>query len=103
MIKLKILDIFNSEDKDIKKIVSNKTTLEIVLLIFKSTIEKKTLYADKFLELNTIKASRSKKITIIQDLEKSKIIERSLDENDKRKKTIKIRDEIKNKLNKFLD
>jgi DNA-binding MarR family transcriptional regulator len=36
-------------------------------------------------------------------LEKSKIIERSLDENDKRKKTIKIRDEIKNKLNKFLD
>ena len=61
MIKLKILDIFNSEDKDIKKIVSNKTTLEIVLLIFKSSIEKKTLYADKFLDLNTIKASRSKK------------------------------------------
>ena len=103
MIKLKILDIFNSEDKDIKKIVSNKTTLEIVLLILKSSIEKKTLYADQFLELNTIKASRSKKITIIQDLEKSKIIERSLDQNDKRKKTIKIRDEIKNKLNKFLD
>ena len=103
MIKLKVLDIFNSEDKDIKKIVSNKTTLEIILLIFKSNIEKKTLYADKFLELNEIKASRSKKISIIQDLEKSKIIERSLDENDKRKKTIKIRDEIKNKLNKFLD
>ena len=34
VIKLKILDIFNSEDKDIKKIVLNKTTLEIVLLIF---------------------------------------------------------------------
>tara|TARA_B100000035_G_C20900554_1_gene509206 strand:+ start:328 stop:639 length:312 start_codon:yes stop_codon:yes gene_type:complete len=103
VIKLKILDIFKSEDKDIKKIVSNKTTLEIVLLIFKSNIEKKTLYADKFLELNKIKASRSKKITIIQDLEKSKIVERNLDENDKRKKTIKIRDEIKNKLNKYLD
>ena len=103
MIKLKILDIFNSEDKDIKKIVSNKTTQEIVLLIFKSSIEKKTLYADQFLELNTIKASRSKKITIIQDLEKSKILERSLDQNDKRKKIIRIRDEIKNKLNKFLD
>ena len=103
MIKLKILDIFKSEDKDIKKIVSNKTTLEIVLLIFKSNIEKKTLYADKFLELNKIKASRSKKITIIQDLEKSKIVERNLDENDKRKKTIKIRDEIKNKLNRYLD
>ena len=50
-----------------------------------------------------LNASRSKKISIIKDLEKSKIIERSLDENDKRKKTIKIRDEIKNKLNKFLD
>ena len=58
MIKLKILDIFKSEDKDIKKIVSNKTSLEIVLLILKSNIEKKTPYADTFLELNTIKASR---------------------------------------------
>ena len=66
-------------------------------------MKKKTLYADKFLELNTIKASRSKKITIIQDLEKSKILERSTDQNDKRKKIIRIRDEIKNKLNKFLD
>jgi hypothetical protein len=103
VIKLKILDIFNSEDKDIKKIVSNKTSLEIVLLILKSNIEKKTLYADKFLELNTIKASRSKKINIIQDLEKSKILERCFDKNDKRKKIIKIRDEIKDKLNKFLD
>ena len=103
MIKLNILDIFQSEDKDIKKIVSNKTTLEIVLLILKSEIEKKNLYADKFLELNMIKASRSKKITIIQDLEKNKIIERSLDKNDNRKKTIKINDEIKNKLNKYLD
>tara|TARA_B110000003_G_scaffold263105_1_gene286421 strand:- start:239 stop:550 length:312 start_codon:yes stop_codon:yes gene_type:complete len=103
VIKLKILDIFNSEDKDIKKIVVNKTTLEIVLLILKSNIEKKTLYTDKFLDLNTIKASRSKKITIIQGLEKSKILERSFDENDKRRKIIKIRDEIKNKLNRFLD
>ena len=103
MIKLKILEIFNSEDKDIKKIVVNKTTLEIVLLILKSNIEKKTLYTDKFLDLNTIKASRSKKITIIQGLEKSKILERSFDENDKRKKIIKIRDEIKNKLSRFLD
>ena len=103
MIKLKILDIFNSEDKDIKKIVVNKTTLEIVLLILKSNIEKKTLYTDKFLDLNTIKASRSKKITIIQGLEKSKILERSFDENDKRRKIIKIRDEIKNKLSRFLD
>ena len=103
MIKLKILDIFNSEDKDIKKIVVNKTTLEIVLLILKSNIEKKTLYTDKFLDLNTIKASRSKKITIIQGLEKSKILDRSFDENDKRKKIIKIRDEIKNKLSRFLD
>ena len=103
MIKLKILDIFNSEDKDIKKIVVNKTTLEIVLLILKSNIEKKTLYTDKFLDLNTIKASRSKKITIIQGLEKNKILVRSFDENDKRKKIIKIRDEIKNKLNRFLD
>ena len=103
MIKLKILDIFNSEDKDIKKIVVNKTTLEIILLILKSNIEKKTLYADEFLELNTIKASRSKKISIIQGLEKSKILERSFDEKDKRKKIIKIRDEIKNKLNRFLD
>ena len=103
MIKLKILDIFNSQDKDIKKIVVNKTTLEIVLLILKSNIEKKTLYTDKFLDLNTIKASRSKKINIIQGLEKSKILERSFDENDKRRKIIKIRDEIKNKLNRFLD
>ena len=87
----------------INLVISNTHKAKGLKYAHQSNIEKKTLYADKFLELNTIKASRSKKINIIQDLEKSKILERSFDKNDKRKKIIKIKDEIKNKLNRFLD
>ena len=74
-IKLKLLDIINSKDKDIKKIAVNKTTLEIMLLFYKYELDKKEIVStDKFLEENQINASRSKKIAIIQNLEKNNII-----------------------------
>ena len=74
-IKLKLLDIINSKDKDIKKIAVNKTTLEIILLFYKYELDKKEIIStDKFLEENQINASRSKKIAIIQNLEKNNII-----------------------------
>jgi len=101
-IKIKIIEIFNSKDQIIKKIVKDKITLEIVVLILKYNMEKKTMYADKFLENNNIKASRSKKIAIIQNLEKNKILERKIYDKDKRKKIILISEETKNKLNKYL-
>ena len=101
-IKIKIIEIFNSKDQIIKKIVKDKITLEIVVLLLKYNMENKTMYADKFLENNNIKASRSKKIAIIQNLEKNKILERKIDNKDKRKKIILISEETKNKLNKYL-
>ena len=61
------------------------------------------MYADKFLENNNIKASRSTKIAIIQDLEKNKILERKTDYKDKRKKIISISEIAKDKLSQFLD
>ena len=102
-LKLKIIEIFNSKDKVIQKIVKDKITLEIVVLLLKYDIEKKYMYADKFLENNNIKASRSTKITIIQDLEKNKILERKIDIKDKRKKIISISELAKDKLSQFLD
>jgi len=101
-IKIKIIEIFNSKDQIIKKIVKDKITLEIVVLLLKYNIEKKNMYADKFLENNNIKASRSKKIAIIQNLEKNKILERKIYNKDKRKKIILISEEAKNKLNQYL-
>ena len=101
-LKLKIIEIFNSKDQIIQKVVKDKITLEIVVLLLKYNIEKKNMYADKFLENNNIKASRSKKIAIIQNLEKNKILERKIYNKDKRKKIILISEEAKNKLNQYL-
>ena len=98
-----ILKIINSDDEDIKKISVDKTTLEIVLLFYKYEIDEiKIKSADKFLDENKILASRSKKISIIQNLEKNNIIIREVNKNDKRSKTINISDKIKDKLNKVL-
>ena len=103
-IKLKLLDIINSKDKDIKKIAVNKTTLEIMLLFYKYELDKKEIIStDKFLEENLINASRSKKIAIIQNLEKNNIIEREVNGQDKRSKRIYINKEIKEKLKKILE
>ena len=103
-IKLKLLDIINSKDKDIKKIAVNKTTLEIMLLFYKYELDKKEIIStDKFLEENQINASISKKIAIIQNLEKNNIIEREVNGQDKRSKRIYINKEIKEKLKKILE
>ena len=103
-IKLKLLDIINSKDNDIKKIAVNKTTLEIMLLFYKYELDKKEIVStDKFLEENQINSSRSKKIAIIQNLEKNNIIEREVNGQDKRSKRIYINKEIKEKLKKILE
>ena len=103
-IKLGLLDIINSKDKDIKKIAADKTTLEIMLLFYKYELNKKEIVsADKFLDENQINASRSKKIAIIQNLEKNNIIEREVNGQDKRSKRICINKEVKEKLKKILE
>lgn len=101
--KYELLEIINSKDKDLKKISVDKTTLEIVLLFYKYELEKKDIIADKFLDENKIDASRSKKITIIQNLEKNNIIERKKNIKDKRTKKINIKKEVKDKLKKYLE
>jgi len=102
-LKLGLLEIINSEDKDLKKISVDKTTLEIMFLFYKYEMENRIIIsADKFLEENRIDASRSKKISIIQNLEKNNIIERTVNEEDKRSKKISINKEIKEKLKKNL-
>ena len=101
--KYELLEIINSKDKDLKKISVDKTTLEIVLLFYKYELEKKDIIADKFLDENKIDASRSKKITIIQNLEKNNIIERKINIKDKRTKKINIKKEVKDKLKKYLE
>ena len=99
-----LLNIINSQDKDIKKIVADKTTLEIMLLFYKYELDKKEIIsADKFLDENQINASRSKKIAIIQNLEKNNIIVREVNGQDKRSKRIYINKEIKEKLKKILE
>ena len=100
---LNILELINSQDEDIKKIVSDKTTLEIVLLIYKNEINKINIKsADKFLEENQINASRSKKIAVIQNLVQNKIINREVNNDDKRSKMIYLDKKIKDKLDKIL-
>lgn len=101
--KYELLEIISSKDKDLKKISVDKTTLEIVLLFYKYELEKKDIIADKFLDENKIDASRSKKITIIQNLEKNNIIERNINIKDKRTKKINIKKEVKDKLKKYLE
>ena len=103
-IKLDLLKIINSQDKDIKKIAVDKTTLQIMLLFYKYELDKKEIVsADKFLDENQINASRSKKIAIIQNLEKNNIILREVNGQDKRSKRIYINKEIKEKLKKILE
>jgi len=100
---LNVLDLINSKDEDIKKIVADKTTLEIVLLIYKYEINKINIKsADKFLEENQINASRSKKIAVIQNLVQNKIINREVNNDDKRSKMIYLDKKIKDKLDKIL-
>jgi len=65
--------------------------------------KKEIISADKFLDENQINASRSKKISIIQNLEKNNIIIREVNEQDKRSKNIYINKEIKEKLKKILE
>ena len=101
--KYELLEIINSKDKDLKKISVDKTTLEIVFLFYKYELEKKDIITDKFLDENKIDASRSKKITIIQNLEKNNIIERKINIKDKRTKNINIKKEVKDKLKKYLE
>ena len=85
-------------------IVADKTTFEIVMLFYKYELDKKEIIStDKFLEENQINASRSKKIAIIQNLEKNNIIEREVNGQDKRSKRIYINKEIKEKLKKILE
>ena len=103
-IKLDLLKIINSQDKDIKKIAVDKTTLQIMLLFYKYELDKKEIVsADNFLDENQINASRSKKIAIIQNLEKNNIIVREVNGQDKRSKRIYINKEIKEKLKKILE
>lgn len=100
---LNILELINSQDEDIKKIVADKTTLEIVLLIYKYEMNKINIKsADKFLEENQINASRSKKIAVIQNLVQNKIINREVNNDDKRSKMIYLDKKIKDKLDKIL-
>ena len=100
---LNILELINSKDEDIKKIVADKTTLEIVLLIYKYEINKINIKsADKFLEENQINASRSKKIAVIQNLVQHKIINREVNKDDMRSKMIYLNKKIKDKLEEIL-
>ena len=100
---LNILDLINSQDEDIKKIVADKTTLEIVLLIYKYEINKINIKsADKFLDENQINASRSKKIAVIQNLVQNKIINREVNKDDMRSKMIYLNKSVKDKLDKIL-
>ena len=102
-LKVGLLEIIKSKDKDLKKISADKTTLEIMLLFYKYDLENRDIIStDKFLDENKIDASRSKKISIIQNLEKDNIIERKLNDEDKRSKKIYITKEIKEKLKKYL-
>ena len=102
-LKLRILDIINTDDKDLKKIVTNITILEIILLIYKYELEEKNFISiDNFLENNKIMASRSKKLAIINNLEINGIIERKIKVKDGRVKKIYINKVVKEKIKNFL-
>src|SRR6056300_1260517 len=100
---INFLELINYKDEDIKKIVADKTTLEIVLLIYRYEMNKINIKsADKFLEENQITASRSKKIAVIQKLVQNKILNREVNKDDKRSKMIYLNKSIKDKLDKIL-
>jgi len=101
---LKWLNLITSKDPLLKKINDDKITLEIVMIIYDCEIRNKLIKStDTFFEQNKINASRSKKILIIQKLEKEGIIIRSKDEKDKRSKNIKLSENIKQQLKTYLE
>ena len=102
-VMLRILDIINTDDEDLKKIVTDITILEIILLIYKYELEEKNFISvDNFLENNKIRASRSKKLAIINNLEINGIIEREIKVKDRRVKKFSLNKVFKEKIKKFL-
>ena len=100
----KWLNLITSKDPLLKKINEDKVTLEIVMIFYDYDIKNKLIKStDKFLDQNPINASRSKKISIIQNLEKEGIIVRHKDKKDKRSKNIKLGEIIKQKLKIYLE
>ena len=100
----KWLNLITSKDPLLKKINEDKVTLEIVMIFYDYDIKNKLIKStDKFLDQNQINASRSKKIAIIQNLEKEGIIVRHKDKKDKRSKNIKLGEIIKQKLKIYLE
>ena len=100
----KLLDLITTKDPLLKKINDDKITLEIVMIIYDYGIKNKLIKStDTFLDQNKINASRSKKISIIQDLEKEGIITRYKDKKDNRSKNIKLSENIKQKLKTYLE
>ena len=100
----KWLNLITSNNSLIKKINEDKITLEIVLIIYDYEIKKKLIKStDTFLEQNPINASRSKKISIIQNLEKEGILIRDKDKKDNRSKNIKLSENIKQQLKTYLE
>ena len=100
----KWLNLITSKDPLLKKINDDKATLEIVMIFYDYHIKNKLIKStDEFLNQNPINASRSKKISIIQNLEKEGIITRYKDKKDKRSKNIKLSENIKQKLKMYLE
>jgi hypothetical protein len=100
----KWLNLITSNNSLIKKINEDKITLEIVMIIYDYEIKKKLIKStDTFLEQNPINASRSKKISIIQNLEKEGILIRDKDKKDNRSKNIKLSENIKQQLKMYLE
>ncbi|WP_440680457.1 hypothetical protein [Candidatus Pelagibacter sp. HIMB1623] len=100
----KLLNLITSKDPLLKKINDDKIKLEIVMIIYDYNIKNKLIKStDTFLDQNKINASRSKKISIIQNLEKAGIIIRHKDKKDNRSKNIKLSENIKQKLKTYLE
>ena len=100
----KWLNLITSNDPLLRKINGDKIILEIVMIIYDYDIKNKLIKStDTFLDQNIINASRSKKISIIQNLEKQGIIVRHKDKKDNRSKNIKLSENIKQKLKKYLE
>tara|TARA_B100000035_G_scaffold189351_1_gene161669 strand:+ start:308 stop:625 length:318 start_codon:yes stop_codon:yes gene_type:complete len=100
----KWLNLITSKDPLLRKINEDKITLEIVMIIYDYNIKNKLIKStDTFLDQNKINASRSKKISIIQNLEKEGIITRYKDKKDNRSKNIKLSENIKQKLKTYLE
>ena len=100
----KWLNLITSKDPLLKKINDDKATLEIVMIFYDYHIKNKLIKStDEFLNQNPINASRSKKISIIQNLEKQGIITRHKDKKDNRSKNIKLSENIKEKLKTYLE